>query len=151
MIEYGKVSDEVNALIFNAWQAGAADIVGIVPEMHWQGIEKREMPEGSQYWARVSIQTVFEQQSTLSDCVGTPYKKRYTVDALVFVQIFCPKSDASRFETGKQLAMLVRNSMRGKTTPGKIIFRNVRINEAGLEDLWERFNVVAEIEYDEIG
>lgn len=151
MIEFDQVNDEINALFLAAWNAGSAAIAGYVPEIRWQGVQYRDLPDGSKFWVRLSKQTVFEEQATLSTCEGVPGKRKYTASGLVFVQIFCPKSNTQAFELGQKLAKLARNAFRGKSTPGKVWFRNTRINELTPEELYERFNVVTEFEYDEIG
>jgi len=151
MIEYDDVNDEINALFLAAWNAGTTALVGYVPEIRWQGVQYRDLPDGSKFWVRLSKQTVFEEQASLSNCEGLPGQKKYTASGLVFVQLFCPKSNTQAFELGQKLAKLARNAFRGKTTPGKIWFRNVRINELSPEELYERFNVVTEFEYDELG
>ena len=145
------VTDEINALFFASWKAGSSAIVGYIPEIRWQGIQYRDIPDGSKFWCRFSKQTVSEPQATLSNCVTSPGNKRYNNYGLVFIQIFCPKSNAKSFELGKQLAVLARNAFRGKSTDSSIWFRNVRIKELNPEELYERFNVVAEYEFDEIG
>ena len=152
MIEFDEVRNEIFALFNAAWEANTAAIVGYVPEVRWQGVQERDLPESSKFWVRVSKQTVFEEQATLSTCEGKPGQKKYTASGLVFVQLFCPKSNAQAVELGQKLAKVARNAFRGKTTPGKIWFRNARIND-GIppEELYERFNVVTEFEYDELG
>lgn len=151
MIEFDEVDDEIKALFLAAWQANAGAVVGYIPEVRWQGVQYRSLPDGSQFWARLSKQTVFEEQATLSTCEGKPGQRKYTASGLVFVQLFCPKSNTQAFELGQKLAKVARNAFRGKTTPGKIWFRNTRINEINPEELYERFNVVTEFEYDELG
>lgn len=151
MIEFNDVRDEIATLFETAWQASTASIVGYVPEIQWQGVQYRTMPDGSKYWARFSKQTVTEQQVTLSTCEGLPGQRKYETAGLVFIQIFCPKSDSQAFEFGQKLATVARNAFRGKSTPGNIWFRNVRINEIEPEELYQRFNVVSEYEYNELG
>lgn len=151
MIEFDKVADEINALFFKAWKAETAAIVGYVPNIYWQGVQPRETPPSNKFWARVSKQTVFEQQATLSTCEGKPYQRKYTADGLIFIQLFCPKSETRAFEFGQQLAKIARNAFRGKVTDGRIWFRNVRINELEPEELYLRFNIVCEFQYDELG
>lgn len=143
--------NEINGLFLAAWNAGAGALAGYVPEIEWQGRQPRNTPDGSKFWARVSMQTVFEEQTTLSTCEGKPGQKRYTASGLVFVQLFCPKSNTQAFEIGGKLAEVARNAFRGKSTPGKVWFRNARINELDPEELYYRFNVVTEFEYDELG
>lgn len=151
MITYAEASDEINLLIKEAWELQSSDIVGYIPELRWQGIQYRNLPDTSKYWARVSIQTIFEEQASLSNGVGLAGKRRFESSGLVFVQIFCPKSDARAFEKGKLLAVIARDAFRGKSTESAIFFRNVRIQEIPQEDNFERLNIVAEFEYDEIG
>ena len=148
---YSNAIDEINAVFWQDWNsAKTSSVAGYVPEIRWQYVEEPSSPDGSKFWGRVSTQTVFEEQSTLSDEAGLPGQKRYTSSGMVFVQIFCPKSLAQAGEIGRKLAEVARNSFRGKSTPGKVWFRNARINELSPEDLFYRFNVVAEFEYDEV-
>ena len=151
MINYQNANSEIFALFHVAWQASAASVVGYMPEVRWQGVQEREIPDGSKYWARLSVQTISAKQATLSADCGKPGQKRFTAFGLVFVQLFCPKSDNQAFAKGQQLAEVARNTFRGKATASNIWFRNVRINELSPEKLWERFNIIAEFEYDEIG
>ncbi len=146
---YSNAIDEINAVFWQDWNsAKTSSVVGYVPDIRWQNVEEPSIPDGSKFWGRVSTQTVFEEQTSLA---GNESKKRYTSSGLVFVQIFCPKSNAQANEFGKKLAEVARNSFRGKSTPSKVWFRNARINELSPEDLFYRFNVVAEFEYDELG
>lgn len=151
MIEYDQIDDEINSLFYEKWKAETTSIVGYIPKVYWQGVEERETPDSSKFWARLSRQTVGEEQATLSNCEGLPGQKKYEAYGLVFIQIFCPKSETQAFNLGKLLAKVARNSFRGKRTPGGIWFRNVRINELEPEELYERFNVVTEYEYNELG
>lgn len=148
---YSEARNQINELFAAAWKANTAAIAGYVPNIEWQGVQPRDKPESSKYWARVSVQSVFEEQTTLSTCEGRPGQKRYTASGLVFVQLFCPKSIIGSFETGGKLAQVAKKAFRGKTTPGKVWFRNCRINELEPEALFYRFNVVTEFEYDELG
>jgi hypothetical protein len=151
MITYHQADDEINATFLTAWNAESGAIVGYVPEIRWQNVQRREIPDGSKFWVRISKDTVYERQATLSTCEGIPGQRKYTANGLVFVQLFCPKSNAQAFELGQQLAIIARNSFRGKTTPGNIWFRNVRINELQPDELFYRLNIIAEFEYDELG
>lgn len=142
-------TDEICGAFWQAWNAAeVSSLVGYVPDVRWPFVEEPEKPEASKYWARVSIQTVFEEQTALA---GSDSKRRYTASGLVFVQLFCPKSRSDAGEIGRKLAEIARNSFRGKSTPGNVWFRNARINELSPENLFYRLNVVAEFEYDEIG
>lgn len=150
-IEFDLAGDEIFALFNTAWNANTTAIVGYVPEVRWQGKEVSTKPPSGKFWARLSLQNLIEEQRTLSNCVGEPGKKHYTSSGLVFIQMFAPKETLNAFYKCKQLAKVARNAFRGKTTPGKIWFRNVRINELNPEELFYRINVAAEYEFDEIG
>lgn len=151
MITYTQAGDEINTQFLTAWNAHSSAIVGYVPEIRWQNVQNRPLPDGSKFWVRVSKDTVFEQQATLSVCEGLPGQRKYTANGLVFVQLFMPKSNHQAFELGQQLAVIARNAFRGKSTPGNIWFRNVRINEVQPEELYFRINVISQFEYDELG
>lgn len=144
---FSGATDEICGAFWQTWNAAeTSSLVGYVPDVRWPLVEESAEPDSSKYWARLSIQTVFEEQTALA---GNDGKRRYTASGLVFVQIFCPKSISNSGEVGRKLAEIARNAYRGKTTPNKVWFRNVRINELSPENLFYRFNVVAEFEYDE--
>ena len=148
MITYEEAIDEIFGIFNAAWLAESAAVAGYIPEVRWPGVEEPEKPDLAKFWARVSQQTVIEGQSSLRNGDAG---QRYTTDGLVFVQIFCPKSDSLGMTNGRKLAIIARNGFRGNATSGQVWFRNARINELPPEENWYRFNVVAEYEYDENG
>lgn len=150
MINYADAMDEIRQTFVDKWEAESASIVGYIPEVRYANLEKKETSDGSKYWVRVSVQTASEEQSTLSNCEGLPGQKRFTNFGIAIIQIFCPKSDVRSNELGEKLAMLSRNAYRGKATKGRVWFRNTRIQELAPEELFYRFNVVTEYEYDEL-
>ena len=161
-LTYDAAVDEMFGQFRAAWIAGSAAIVGYVPEVRWPGVEPKnpdgslKKPESDKYWARVSQQGVDDEQTSLSACVesneigATLPASRFTAIGLLFVQLFCPKTDPQGVELGRKLASLSQRAYRGKKTSGGVWFRNVRIIEVEDEELWHRFNVVAEYEYDEV-
>lgn len=144
---YDEAKDEIFSQFYTAWKAQSAAIAGYEPEAWWQNLEKPYKPPQDKFWVRVSTQSVIEEQSTFRDGV----EKRYTGSGLVFVQLFCPKTLGDADTLGGKLAEVARNAFRGKKTTGGVWFRNVRINNLEPEELFYRFNVVAEYEYDEVG
>jgi len=148
---YPQAADEINAVAYQAIKTGAAAIVGYVPDVRFANIEKPGTPDGSKFWLRVSMQTVDEAQTTLANQVTGPDKKRFTANGLIFVQIFCPKSVSNSDQLGKQLAELVKNAYRGKSTSGCVWFSHTRIQEKPPEAQFWNYNVVSEFEYDTIG
>lgn len=141
--------DEVLGRV-NSTITGLSSIVGYEPETRWQNIEQGTPPDAAKYWLRTTVQTVEEMQAGLSVAVQEIGKRRFTSFGLVFVQIFCPQSDVEANEKGNKIAMLIRNNFRAAIVSGKVTFRNARIQELAPDAGAVRFNVVAEIEYDEI-
>lgn len=150
MITQNAARDEIFTLFKNAWDLSIA-IAGYVPEIDYQGMQPLAPPDVSKHWCRVSIQTVGEHQASLANDGGMPGTRTYTTFGLIFIQIFSPRSASNAFEEGILLGQIAKAAFRGKTTPGKIWFRNVRLNELAPENSFYRLNVVAEFEYDEQG
>ncbi len=147
MLTYLQARDEIFAQL-NTAKAAIALLLGYTPPIVYQGIDKESSPDVSKLWFRASIQTVQQPQATLS---GNDLKRRYTTDGLLFVQIFIPKSNSQDYKLGLQVAELIQKAFRGKRTENCVVFRNVRFQELPAETAWNRVNVVAEYQYDEIG
>jgi len=150
MTNYEGARDEIYALLNTAWLAGAAAIVGYVPEIRWQGVTKETKIDESKFWARASMQSVDAEQASLSNCAGAIGQKHYTDFGLIFVQLFAPMAAQQATVKLGRLAMLARNVYRGVSTDNKVWFRNARINTLPDELQFHRLNVVAEYEYDEL-
>lgn len=150
-----EAQDVMNGQFLTKWADGETlALIGYVPEILWQNIEKPGYPNSSQYYVRVSHQTVLEKQANLSGCEGAAGQKRYRTHGLTFVQVFCPVSDAQHGEKGLKLATIARNAFRGALSHSDnsdVWFRNARINPLPRENDIHRLNVVAEHEYDELG
>lgn len=144
---YPEAIDQIYGLFNLEWNANSAAIVGYNPEIRWPGVEEDTIPPADKFWCRISQQTLDEPQTTLRNGLG---EQRYTASGLVFIQLFCPKSDTEGMDKGKKLAQVAKKAFRGKTTSGKVWFRNARIQELAPEDNAYRFNIVAEYTYDEI-
>jgi len=148
---YPQAIDEMFARFKIDWDSGSAAIAGYIPEVRWQGKTEGTSPPKDKFWARVSYNGVFEEQSTLSNCVGEPGKKHYEAGGFLYVQLFSPKSLPTAAYKGRQLAVLARNAFRGKVTAGGVWFRRVRIEDMPEEESFLVKRVVAEPEYDELG
>lgn len=150
-VEYPDADAEMARVFKAAWDSGTPAVAGYIPNVEWYGLETPDKVDRSQFWARFSTQHIYDEQSTLSDYVAEPFRKRYTGSGLVFIQLFMPKTIDNAVIKGRRLAKVARNAFRGKKTPGGIWFRNARINDVPAEDLFYRLNVVTEYEFDEIG
>lgn len=126
-----------------------------VPATYYQGSKPTaatpDKPDYSKFFCRISQQTVMEEQRTLSTDCFTPGFKRFGVDGILCVQIFCPKSEARAWELGRAVARIVRDAYRRNVAGDSIVYRRQRILELEPEIECLRLNVIAEYEYDEIG
>lgn len=143
---YTDAIDSMFALFNAAWTESTPAIVGYVPEIQWPLVEKPEVPLLNKFFARISVQTVDESQTTLRN--GS--NQRYTNNGLLFVQIFAPRSVSDSATKLKALAKMVKNTFRGHTDADNIWFRSSRIQELPPESKFYNFNVVVDYQYDEI-
>ena len=97
-------------------------------------------------WARVAVRHQDGAQVTLSNESGARRFRRFGV---VTVQVFTIYGRNSGLHD--DLVTIANNAFEGVTTsPGRVIFRNVRINEVGQDGQWFQTNVLADFEYDEV-
>jgi hypothetical protein len=143
---YEQAIDEIFARFHAIWTAQTPAVTLEAPELRWQGIENPEHPGYDKYWVRVSQQTIDEGQASLR---APECGQRYRTNGLLFIQIFCPKSDARAMEKGRQLAVIARDCFRGYTTQSGVWFRNSRVSELEPEERWLRLNVIVAYQYDE--
>lgn len=143
---YEEAIDQIFGRFSEVWAADSAAVVGYTPEVRWQGVEVGQLPDYGKYWVRVSQQTVLEGQSTLRD---PSCGQRYRTNGLLFIQVFCPRSEGKSMENGRKLATIARNAYRAYSTSGGVWFRNARVSELEPEEKWIRLNVTVEYEYDE--
>lgn len=143
---YENAVSEMFERFYSVWQTDTVAVVGSVPEVHWQGIETGQKPGFDTFWARVSQETVSDEQSTLRNGDSG---QRYETNGLLFIQIFCPKSDPQGMAKGRQLGSIARNAFRSHVTPSGVWFRNPRVVELEAEEKWLRLNVIVQYQYDE--
>jgi hypothetical protein len=123
--------------------------VGSAPEVRFAGIEKGSIPDD--HFARFTMSPVLEAQSTHTN---GEYKTRYTIEGLIIIQVFTLRKSGKEQEAeayARKLAVVARNIFRGRCFAGGIQFRNVRINDLAPEAKYNRRNVIAEYQYDELG
>lgn len=129
-------------------------VLGYMPEIRMPRIVYKAPIDPSVHWGRLSIQSVMSSQAAFVGYVpesdGAAKRKKYEESGLVFVQLFGPKQDVEAAERQDQLAQIIRAAFRSASIPGKVWFRNARINDLDDEDEMLRLNVVAEYEYNEI-
>lgn len=150
LLTYPEAVDNMNARFLAAWNAETAAIVGYVPEIRWDGNEKKAPPPGGLYFVIHSVQNVKDGQSTLSNNVSRPGVKRFTSIGLVIMQLYMPKNVQDPKPNGRALAMIAKNAYRSGDNSSGIWFKNVRINDLPSFEDWYRLNVIAEYQYDEL-
>lgn len=133
--------DSMFAQFLTAWNAGAAAIVGYVPEVRYQGKIYQALPDGSKYWCRLSEQTVLESRHA----IGNQF---FDSSGLVYVQVFAPQSLPQGFQNARALANLARDAFRVQNPVVRFI--NARAVEVAAEDGFHRFNTVTEYDYTEV-
>ena len=144
--DYNTAYKTITNHLLAKWPGAVAGIVDSTPEIRFTGVEKGDIP--STYFARFTMQPVFEEQATFRNGED----KRYTASGLILLQVFAPRhAGPVAYEIGRKLAVAGQSIFRGQTLDGCIILRNVRINWLAPEDAWHRATVIGEYEYDEIG
>jgi hypothetical protein len=133
--------DEILAKFHEAWDADTTS--ADVPVLYSD--QPQEVPD-SGAWARITVRHLAGGQVTLSNSSGS---RRFRHEGTIFVQIFTPFNDG--MELGDDLAMIAQRAFEGEvTSPGRVIFRRVRINEIGQDGQWFQTNVLVDFEYDDI-
>lgn len=145
---YEEAIDAMFATFNTAWNAGAAAIVGYVPDVRYEGVpdeddgdSKRHAPT-SKYWARLTVRNALEQQATL----GTPHgpgTHEYESVGTLSIQLFLPKKEADAMVIGRRLGMLARNAFRGVASGDEVWYNDATLRERAPEDRWYRIDVTA--------
>lgn len=153
MLDFFEARNQICELALTNWTANAPGIVGTyTPELYMPRIPRRSPPDQAKHWAQLSINTVMSNQAAFVGYTREDRKaKKYEESGLVFIQLFGPRSAVDGAEIQDRLAQMARAGFRGKSTAGKVWFRNARINDIPPENEMLRLNVVAEYEYYEIG
>lgn len=133
--------DEILAKFHETWDADEAS--ASVPVLY--GDRSQSVPsEGA--WVRIIVRHAAGSQVTLSNEEGS---RRFRYTGTVFVQVFTPHADG--MVDSDDLATIAMRAFEGEvTSPGRVIFRQVRLNEIGQEGQWFQTNVLADFEYDYI-
>jgi hypothetical protein len=138
--------DTITNHVIDVWPTAAAGIMASgVPALFFEGVEQADPPKD--YFVRFSMQPVLEKQATFMNGED----KRYTMSGVVYLQVYCPRSDERAVERRNLIATVGKKLFRGEALDGCIWFRNVRIQWLDPVASFIRANVVADFEFDEIG
>lgn len=134
--------NEMHALFKAAWEA--EEISRDLPVLY--GDVPGLLPPSEGNWARITVQHQEGFQATLSGATGN---RRFRRLGVVTVQVFTEFGDGQ--VDADALGIITKNTFEGEvTSPGRVIFRNVRLNEVGQDGQWFQTNVLADFEYDEV-
>lgn len=135
--------DEMQTVFRTAWLASA---VSQSYPIQYADVSYDSTPTDVDAWARLTVQHGPSEQVTLVSDVGSRRFRRF---GIITAQVFTKHGKG--MSLSDQLAEIGRNAFEGvATTPGRVIFRNVRTNEVGQDGQWFQTNVLAEFEYDEV-
>lgn len=141
--------NEIFERINSLWALQAPAIFGYIPAIYWPGKAEPAKVDSSKCWARVTRRVVSEEQVGFVNCYSQS-QTRYMNSGFIFIQLFGAVSESKSDLKVKQIASLLKNEFKRKATDSKIVFRNSRINPLDAEDLFFRYNVVFEYQYDEL-
>jgi len=116
---------------------------GVVPSVSYDAVPF-DTPTAAT-WARIRIRHEQGEQATL----GGPATRRFNKTGSVIVSIFTPVSSSLDTSKAESLALLAKTAFEGKATPSQVWFRDVTINEIGVEESWFQVDVIATFNYDE--
>jgi hypothetical protein len=142
---YRGAKDEMFAALKTLWDAETPAVYGgAIPTIFWDGVPPAQ-PVATASWAFVTLRHVAGSQVSLSDPAGL---RRFEKNGIITVSVFSPLIKG--LALGEKLAEIAKKSFEGKSTPGGVWFKNVRIVEVGPDGPWFMWNVLAEFRYDEL-
>jgi hypothetical protein len=154
VIDYSSACDVLYQMATDALNAINSSITSIIPpaqmDIRYPGTEITTPANDSFYWARVSSDVVISGQATLATDVNNPGQKRYDSTGLLYIQLFCPKSDPKAVQNGMLFQTQLLNALRAPTGDSNLWLRNQRPKPMTYNDGNYQFNVVATFEFSEI-
>ncbi len=136
--------NEIHQAYQTVWDAGSAALNGgAIPPTSYDAVAF-DTPTAAT-WARIRVRHEQGEQVTL----GPPAQRRFNKTGTVIVSIFTPVSTSLDTSKAEALAILAKSAFEGKTTPSQVWFRDVTINEIGVEESWFQVDVIATFNYDD--
>ena len=140
--------DEVFGLFKTYWDANAKYplVTGTIPEIRYEGTVKPDKPASDACWCRISMVHMAGSQLTFGKLGGRRFERRGTI----YVQIFVPVKGGEGLSASEALGIVARDAFEGKSTASGVWFRDVHVEDLGIDGSWEATNVLASFSYDEI-
>lgn len=147
VVDYSTACDLMFSIALNAIEALTQ---ATIAETRWPGVAEKTTPPENVYWIRVSEQVVLSSQSSLSVSVGAPGQRRYQTVGLLFLQLFCPKSDPAAVPNGRSMQQALVNAFRAPSGDANLWFRNQTPKPMMFNPTSYQFNVAVTYTYGEI-
>jgi len=141
---------ELFQLVYGVWINKSAAIIGYIPEIRYQGLEKAGLPGADKYWMRASTNTVATQQRGHTVPQEGISKAVYDNFGFITLQVFAPMKSTDSYAKGELLAELGQCMFMASETSGSIWFRNPRIRELDNDGTWYRWNVIADYQFSQV-
>lgn len=149
--DYLGATDEMNAAIGQVIQGAVKDLIGYAPAIYWQGIGDDSKLDQSKYSVVVRRNTLGSDQGTLSNCVGAVGGRRFNTWGFIVVQLYGPTIDSTSQTMLGKCGMALQKAMRRRVTTNVVRLSDVRMDDSiGVVNRFNRLNVVAAFEYDEV-
>lgn len=132
----------------NRWNAEAPLIASPVG-LYYSGLIYSDSPGRNSYWCRLSTVAMPTEQASLAGSVGAPGVKRYTVQGIVYAQIFAPRHLPGSLDKAEALAEIASKVFRKQTYASNIWYRGITVEEHKYEEQWLSIKVSARYSYSE--
>ena len=138
-LTYSQANDNIMAVVKAAYDS----LVGTY-NIYWESVAGGRASDDSAFF-QVFLRHRTGQNAGFPSSVGT---SRYRRDGDVTIQCFHPvgKGLSAAYDDAKVFV----DAFEGKSAPGGIWFRNVRVNEIGRDGQFNQLNIIVEFIYDEI-
>ena len=134
-VNFSQARDEILTLFRTAWLADPT--AAVIPLFYW---DVRHNSPKSDPFARVTVRHTIGNNDGITN-------RRFTREGIITVQIFTMFGEG--LSSSDVLSKVAADAFQGKSTPGGVWFRNVRLNEVGQDGEFFQVNVLADFTYDE--
>lgn len=131
--------DEMLGVINNAFQAYSSGFLVL-----WEDDDSAARPKTRTPYASVGVYHLAGAQTAFGT-TGPGRQREFTRYGYIEVLVYTPEGDG--FTLADELATIAHDALEGATTPGGVMFRNVRANEVGKNGSFRVTRVVADFEY----
>lgn len=133
-LTFTEARDEILAICHVAWIAQASP-----PDLYYWDIPHD--PPTDTAWSRITVRYSLGRNKAIGNRI---FLRGGTVTWQIFTIFGDGLSSADAF------SKVAADSMQGKSTPGGVWFRNVRMREIGQDGDYFQVQVLADFEYDEV-